>query len=265
MFKNIAIVIGAMIITAGIGFVLPYIMSDQTVGVQIDEVAMKEQFKTELIAQVEKELLAIDEAAKISYEDQWDKFVEANPEYLTKFINDVNGVVEEETEVEESEEEVVAVEEAAEVVDEADDVDEEVEVVEDSDDAAAVVEKEDDESLGQADQEGETDESSDELALYEIESIPGATEGKPITEAVVKDAWVNQKISENREEIADADLYSGAGIYDKLDTDYLFGLATDGLTAEEEADAKAYLANNLSESELSIAIDLYNKYVHLLQ
>lgn len=83
-------------------------------------------------------------------------------------------------------------------------------------------------------------------------------------EPVVKDEWINEKIAENREEISDSDLTVGAQIYDSLDTNYLFGLAGDGLTDSEKAEAFEYLQANLSASEYEIAKNLYMKYVHLL-
>lgn len=85
-----------------------------------------------------------------------------------------------------------------------------------------------------------------------------------VVEQVVKDEWINEKISENRDQISDGDLSIGAQIYDSLDTSYLFGLANDGLTDEEKSEAMTYLQSNLSPSEFEIAKNLYMKYVNLL-
>ena len=41
-----------------------------------------------------------------------------------------------------------------------------------------------------------------------------------VVEQVVKDEWINEKISENRDQISDSDLSTGAQIYDSLDTGY---------------------------------------------
>ncbi|MDF1617519.1 hypothetical protein [Petrocella sp. FN5] len=103
----------------------------------------------------------------------------------------------------------------------------------------------------------------EEVDFFDLETVP-LSDGEVITEKVVKDQWVNEKIHTHKDQIADSDLSAGAGIYNRLDTNYLFSLAEGGLSAEKEEEAKAYLRANLSEAELGKAIELYNKYVHLL-
>jgi len=79
----------------------------------------------------------------------------------------------------------------------------------------------------------------------------------------VKDEWVDDMIHENEESIDSNDLAAGAAIYNKLDTTYLFGLAEDGMTEEEKAEAMVYLETNLSEEEYILAKVLFDKYIGL--
>ncbi|MGI6678695.1 MAG: hypothetical protein ACOX2Q_06460, partial [Dehalobacterium sp.] len=60
------------------------------------------------------------------------------------------------------------------------------------------------------------------------------------------------------------DLSIGASIYNSLDTAYLFGLSQDGLTPEEKSEAKDYLNSILSQQEYATAMELYMKYVNLM-
>ena len=54
-------------------------------------------------------------------------------------------------------------------------------------------------------------------------------------------------------------------IFNKLDTGYLFDLADGGLTESEKAAVNAYLDNTLAPGERDKAMQLYNKYIHLLE
>lgn len=103
----------------------------------------------------------------------------------------------------------------------------------------------------------------DTLVDYEDTEIPnGLTEEEQIQ--YVKDKWVDNMIHENNSEIDQTDLSQGASIYNSLDTEYLFGLAKDGLTDQEKADAEAYLTSQLSQEQYELAMVLYNKYVGLV-
>lgn len=241
MFKNIAIVVLAIVFSAGIGLMLPFAMSDQTIGVEVDEAELNVQFRLELQKASEKAAEEQELALIAAAEDAWNANVEADPGALENFIDKANEVP---VPVEEPEQVPVEVAESDKT--EADKSETDVAKVEEVLEPVVVEEK-----------------VEEELTLYELESVPLGSEEK-VTEALVKDAWVNQKISANRDAIADDDLYSGADIYNQLDTEYLFGLASDGLTAEEEVEAKNYLSSNLNDQELAIAMELYNKYVHLL-
>lgn len=101
------------------------------------------------------------------------------------------------------------------------------------------------------------------LADYEDTEIPnGLTEEEQIQ--YVKDKWVDDMIHENSSEIDQTDLSQGASIYNSLDTEYLFGLAKDGLTTEEKTQAEAYLNAQLGPEQFELAMLLYNKYVGLV-
>lgn len=80
----------------------------------------------------------------------------------------------------------------------------------------------------------------------------------------VKDGWINEKINQNREKIDDSDLSRGAAIYNRLDTDFIFGLADGGLTDEERKQVNDYLKSQLEGADYEIAQNLYYKYVGLL-
>ncbi len=105
----------------------------------------------------------------------------------------------------------------------------------------------------------------DEQNFYEIGGTPlGGDDQNDSEEKVVKDAWVQDQINANRDQISDDDLYAGAAIYNALDTDFLFGLAADGLTEDEKVEVKAYLEATLTPNETALAMELYMKYAHLL-
>ncbi len=96
----------------------------------------------------------------------------------------------------------------------------------------------------------------------EIDIPEGMTKEEEIQ--YVKDKWVDSMIHENRDSIDDDDLSSGASIYNLIDTNYIFGLAEDGLTDEEEAEVMEYLEANLSPEQIQLAKALFNKYIGLV-
>ncbi len=260
MFKNILVLMAAALSAAAIGIFLPFMMSDQTPGIAVNTDALQAQFAQELLdqqaANEEASRLAMLEAEvqlKADLELKWQSYVEEHPEEMTAYLAKVNG----------------ADEASAVATDYASDEIEAVVVTEPSEPATSSSEpkQESTESVTvtEVSETIEEDLAEETIELYELESIPAAAESGEITESVVKDAWVNQKIAENRDEIDDADLYSGANIYNQLDTAYLLSLASNGLTEEEEAQVKAYLRENLNEGEIAQVMSLYNKYVHLLQ
>ncbi len=243
----------AIVVSVLVGGLLPYAMSDQAVGVGVDEQALQDRFKEEL-------LLAYEKSLQETYNEEWDSFVKENPKVIEGYLDTINGrnLANEKTEEVQDEPS-----QASDIL-ASDSTDAETES--DSDVAVEITESDEDAKALQVATEVKVEETpvEDEIGIYELDSVPLGSTDAPVTESVVKDAWVNQKISDNREEISDADLYTGAEVYNKLDTNYLFGLAGDGLTSDEEAEVKAYLTDNLSDGELAIAVELYNKYVHLL-
>lgn len=103
---------------------------------------------------------------------------------------------------------------------------------------------------------------TDETELISIEDSQIALSESAV---YVKDDWINQKINENKEDINRNDLDIGAAIYNSLDTDYLFSLSDEGLTAEEKVMVDEYLSSQLSGADYEIAKELYYKYVELLR
>lgn len=94
---------------------------------------------------------------------------------------------------------------------------------------------------------------------------PTAPTPSPGTSApVIKDPWLQEVIDEKKDLIKEADLASGAEIYNKLDMEYLFSLAEGGLTEGKKKKVQAYLSSMLSPEENKRAMDLYLKYVGLL-
>ena len=93
-----------------------------------------------------------------------------------------------------------------------------------------------------------------------VDSISASKDGHPM----VKDAWLQKVIDEKRGLIDENDLVTGSGIYNQLDTGYLFGLADSGLDPVERQEAETYLHSKLSPEEFTTAIQIYMKYVELL-
>ncbi|PKM57728.1 MAG: hypothetical protein CVU98_04535 [Firmicutes bacterium HGW-Firmicutes-3] len=216
MVKKIIFGIGLCVV---IGFTIPFIMSKQNLGQNIDVEDLKKQFEQELEMMQEQTL-------RESYEAMWDEHMEKNPQELDDLLGEIEKSNNSEVDINPNV-----------------DAEEETTVTPSSTTATTAV--------------------ADEVDFVDVETIP-LSDGEVITEKIVKDQWVNQKIQIHKDQISDSDLGTGAGIYNKLDTNYLFGLAEGGLTLEEEEEVKAYLRANLSEAELGTAIELYSKYVHLL-
>lgn len=108
-----------------------------------------------------------------------------------------------------------------------------------------------------------TKEDGSELVDVDDTEIPnGLTEEEQIQ--YVKDKWVDNMIHENSAQIDQNDLSQGASIYNSLDTEYLFGLAKDGLTPDEKVEAENYLKDKLGQDQYELAMVLYNKYVGLV-
>ena len=104
-----------------------------------------------------------------------------------------------------------------------------------------------------------SEQPSDQESLI---TKPEVDDGEHVV--LVANEWVQGQIDENIDSISDADLMTGLDIYEKLDTDYLFAMAEEGVSEEEEAEISAYLDTVLSPGEKKIALELYRKYVHLL-
>lgn len=251
MFRQFLILLGAVILSGSMGFFIPFVMADQAPTLQVDEDALREQFKLELAESMEKQLLAEEEALRVELEEQWEAFVEANPTLIQEYLVNLNAV------------------------DQGNSGSMNYGILDDIEDNVIATKSENDEEAGLVESVAETSEiETSETALVDTivedtedivdNEVPLAAADMPVTAAYVKDAWINQQIALHRAKIADADLAVGSEIYNRLDTTYLFGLARDGLTSEEETEAKAYLRANLNDAELSIAEELYNKYVYLL-
>lgn len=67
-----------------------------------------------------------------------------------------------------------------------------------------------------------------------------------------------------RSQVSAQDWSDGMALVGKVDVGYIMGLMSGGLTSEEKQELKEYLTSRLSSGEISRAIELYNKYSHLL-
>lgn len=131
-----------------------------------------------------------------------------------------------------------------------------------SDDAVA---KEDNVSGGTSNPVVGTEQNSGDISDAEIDKSPETSDQTSEEDTQhVKDEWVNNIINENIDSIAEDDLEAGTPIYNKLDTDYLLGLAEDGLTDEEREEAMAYLEEALTEDELAVMMILMDRYLGLV-
>ncbi|PKM55452.1 MAG: hypothetical protein CVV00_04105 [Firmicutes bacterium HGW-Firmicutes-5] len=228
MVKKIIIGLGLCVI---IGFSIPFVMSNQNPGQDIDVNDLKKQFEQELERMQEQKL-------RESYETMWDEHMDKNPQELENLLNEMEQLNDNEIDA---------------------DADSDPDISKGDEDALEPIT---DVTAPLAEDTSITT-PDEEVDFIDVTLIP-LSDGEAITEKVVKDQWVNQKIITHKDQISDSDLSTGAGIYNQLDTNYLFGIAEGGLSVEEEEEVKAYLRANLSEAELGTAIELYYKYVHLL-
>ncbi|MCF8018772.1 conserved protein of unknown function [Petrocella atlantisensis] len=224
MVKKIIIGLGLCVI---IGFSIPFVMSNQKPGQDIDVEDLKKQFEQELERMQEQKL-------RETYETMWDEHMDKNPQELEDLLNEIEQLNDH-------------------------DIDADPDISEKDEDTLEPIT---DVTVSHA-EDTSTTLPDEEVDIMDVTLIP-LSDGEAITEQVVKDQWVNQKIITHKDQISDSDLSTGAGIYNQLDTNYLFGIAEGGLSVEEEEEVKAYLRANLSEAELGTAIELYYKYVHLL-
>lgn len=68
-----------------------------------------------------------------------------------------------------------------------------------------------------------------------------------------------------KENVSPADFSKALGFASRIDIQYILGLLSGGLDAEEKSELKRYLKKNFSQSEISQGISLYSKYIHLLK
>lgn len=76
-------------------------------------------------------------------------------------------------------------------------------------------------------------------------------------------SWVERKIQEHRDEIDDDDLADFRRIYSSVNIGYIQGLTSDGLSAEESEQLKAYLKSTLG-GDYERAKELFYEYSYLL-
>lgn len=223
--KKIIFFILLVVLCAGIGLMIPIIMGNSVEGVGLSEDILKQNFEKEL----QQLLLSTNEIQQV------DRGVDTNEtttdvvdsEALSTNSNDTDEI--------------------------------ESKVVETEDGSTTELDIQTDEVSIQI----ENNLVSDELDFFETGSIP-AGEDKSKIKPIVGNKWVDQKITENIDEISEADLSVGLALYSLLDTNYLFGLAEGGLTPEEKKEMQTYLSESLSPAQVSAVMTLYSKYVHLL-
>lgn len=277
MKMKVLIVLGAIFLCLGIGLILPRFMNDGTNGKEVDVEQLRIQFEQELEALILKEL---QEQAEIeaAEKDLYEQFSKEYDEMMVLELADVESdevtVEAEEIPVEETGVEPVESDEPDEMVESTTDLDpdisEETDVRPTSEEDTSPVEETTiseevateetpDDPVDEVvpEPEEDTDTASDlSAALDNLSYTP--------EQQASKDAWVQDQVNANREEIADEDIYAGAEIYSILDTNYLFGLAEGGLTDEEKLEVEAYLTETLSPDQIDVVMGLYYKYIHLL-
>ena len=85
------------------------------------------------------------------------------------------------------------------------------------------------------------------------------------TENQETSTWIDEQLQAYEGQIDEVDIDTAIGIMNKLDIDYLNGLAADGLTGEEKTLVKAHLNQRLSGGEYATALALYKEYIGLIQ
>lgn len=86
----------------------------------------------------------------------------------------------------------------------------------------------------------------------------------PATEAPEQSSPSGSSTDSIRSQVSAQDWSDGMALVGKVDVGYIMGLMSGGLTSEEKQELKEYLTSRLSSGEISRAIELYNKYSHLL-
>lgn len=225
MIKKIIVGIVALVGALGLGYILPFVVSDQSVGVKVDESRLQEQFDLEMENIYQQRI-------KAEVEKEWELVVVNHQDELVAYIDMLNGVAVKDTQFTAGQ-----LENAQE---------------------GGYYKLETDANF---DEMKEEDIGSN---IFDSLSIPMASAEYPVTVQIVKETWVNQMIEVYKDQIDDEDLAFGIEIYNKLDTDILFSLAEEGITNDEFSQAMTYLENNLSDSEMDKVADLYVRYIRLL-
>lgn len=260
--RNALIIVGAVVLCFGLGFLIPRMMNDGTKGETVDMAVLEERFEKELDLLLQKQM---EEQALIDkLEAEYDEMIREQRSLEAAEVDTSEETVEVSDQLDDDEttSEVIHEDSSSEVVEEV------TEVISPESTPVANTDKQetsDDQPIASNEGSGNASEAED-ISPEEVEVVEPEEEPVEYTEdeQVVKDQWVQQQINDNRDQIEDADLYTGAEIYNVLDTGYLFDLAEGGLTDEEREEVEAYLRATLTPDQLETALTLYNKYVHLI-
>lgn len=94
----------------------------------------------------------------------------------------------------------------------------------------------------------------------------GSTDTKAATKTIKKPASAySSKYEYVKDNVNTSDFSKGTALASKIDTGYVLGLLSRGLTSEEKTELKAYLKSRLSSAEIAEGISLYSKYSYLLK
>lgn len=104
----------------------------------------------------------------------------------------------------------------------------------------------------------------DTIIVLDDEPIPLAAPEEKKSAAYTGVAWIDQKISANRDEIDDADLNYGIKIFDSLNQDALFIIADGGMSQEDWVALDRLLQEQLNDSDYIKVYELYYKYGEVL-
>ncbi|GMQ56967.1 hypothetical protein AN1V17_13610 [Vallitalea sediminicola] len=110
----------------------------------------------------------------------------------------------------------------------------------------------------QNDEDDSSQNNNENNSNTNIENIP-----EKLDQEYTNHEWVDEKINENREDIADNDLEAGLSLGDKIDDDILLGYLEDGLTKEEKVDLQEYLEVVLTPEECKELNVLFEKYNYI--
>lgn len=111
---------------------------------------------------------------------------------------------------------------------------------------------------------GEITEAEPETPQTPEPTLEEATTDSAIEPIDTGNDWVDEKVNEHIDEIADEDIDAGASLSEKLDKEIISGFFEDGLTDEEKVELKSYLLENLSDEQYNSLIGLFNKYNYIL-